>query len=68
MCLAKAYVRSAASEAEGELLMENVTRINVDGDKVSLTSLLGDAEELQARITSIDFVDSRLVLESAPSQ
>ena len=63
MCLAKAYVRASATDSEGKLLMENVIRVEVDGDRVYLSSLLGDSEELQARITFVSFVDSRLVLE-----
>ena len=65
MCLARAYVVASATDAEGKLVMENVTRVKVDGERVQLTSLLGDKEELQARITSIDFADSKVVLESA---
>ena len=65
MCLAKAYVNTSATELDGKLVMENVTRVEVDGNRVTLTSLLGDAEELQARVSSIDFVDSKVVLESA---
>jgi predicted RNA-binding protein len=65
MCLAKAYVRSAVAESEGKLIMENVTRVEVDGERVHLTSLLGDTEELQARITFVSFIDSKLVLETA---
>ena len=44
------------------MVMENVTRVEVDGDRVRLRSLLGDTEELQARIASIDFDQGRLVL------
>ncbi len=65
MCLAKAYVRASATDAEGKLLMENVIRVEVDGDRVHLSSLLGDSEELQARISFVSFVDSRLVLETS---
>ena len=63
MCLAKAYLRASATDSEGKLLMENVTRVEVDGDRVHLSSLLGETEELRARITFVSFVDSRLVLE-----
>jgi len=63
VCLAKAYVRTPTVEAEGRLLMENVTRVQVDGDRVHLTSLLGETQELQARISSVNFADARLVLE-----
>ena len=65
MCLAKAYVRVAADDAGATLLMENVSRVAVEGDRVRLTSLLGDIEELTARIVKIDFVEGKLALESA---
>lgn len=65
MCLAKAYVRSLAAESDARLLMENVTRVEVDGERVHLTSLLGETAELQARISSVSFTDSRVVLEAA---
>lgn len=64
MCLAKAYLRSSTDEPDGRLLMENVTRVEVDGDRVHLASLLGDTEDLNARIMSVNFADARLVLES----
>ena len=63
MCLAKAYVR-ATDDDDARLLMENVTRVVVDGDRVRLTSLLGDIEEVPGRVTSIDFMEGRLGLES----
>ena len=63
MCLAKAYVR-AANDDDSRLLMENVTKVFIDGDQVRLTSLLGDVEELPGRVTSIDFMEGRLGLES----
>jgi predicted RNA-binding protein len=63
MCLAKAFVH-AADEDENRLLMENVTRVAIDGDQIRLTSLLGDVEELPGRVTSIDFMEGRLALES----
>ena len=65
MCLAKAYVRSSATEPDGKLLMENVTQVEIDGDTARLKSLLGDVEELQGHISTIDFADSKIVLESA---
>lgn len=63
MCLARAYVR-ATNDEDGRLLMENVTKVFIDGDQVRLTSLLGDVEELPGRVTSIDFMEGRLGLES----
>jgi predicted RNA-binding protein len=67
MCLAKAFV-DPGPDTEGRLLMENVVQADVDGDRVRLTSLLGDTEELEARIRSINFTDSRLELESVAAR
>jgi predicted RNA-binding protein len=64
MCLAKAYVRASASDSEGKLIMENVTRVEVNGDMVHLASLLGESENLKARISGVSFADARLVLET----
>jgi predicted RNA-binding protein len=64
MCLAKAYVRSKADDLDGTLAMENVARVEVDGDQIRVRSLFGDAKVVRGRIASIDFSENRLVLES----
>jgi predicted RNA-binding protein len=73
MCLAKAYLRpdgadsggagSGGTPSGGDLLMENVTKVEVDGNTVRLRSLFGDTEVLLGRIASIDFAEATLVLE-----
>jgi predicted RNA-binding protein len=52
-----------ASDAGGGLLMENVTKVEVDGSTVRLRSLFGDTEVVTGRIASIDFAEGTLVLE-----
>jgi predicted RNA-binding protein len=75
MCLAKVYFHaaSAAGAAAGamsgddgapKLVMENVTRLTVDGDRIGLTSLLGATQEVTGRVVSMDFMEGRLLLES----
>jgi predicted RNA-binding protein len=72
MCLAKAYVRSGALASEassgvdaGErLIMENVVRVDISGDTLTLRSLFGGVEAVPGRIASIDFTDSRLIVQS----
>lgn len=66
MCLAKAYVSSAATAAQpgGRLLMENVTVVQVDDGQVHLRSLLGESVVVSGRIASIDFSEARLILEN----
>jgi predicted RNA-binding protein len=63
MCLAKAFLEPTAEDAGSQPMMENVARVVVDGDRVRLTSILGQTEELTARIRSVDLVDGRLLLE-----
>jgi predicted RNA-binding protein len=80
MCLAKVYLRTEsgatagvdaekAGETEGSatLVMENVTRLTMDGDRIGLTSLLGATRELTGRIVSMDFMEGRLVVEGDAS-
>ena len=64
MCLAKVYVSAAADEDGPRLLMENVTRVVVEGEKVLVTSLFSETDELHARIASVDFAEARLMLQS----
>ena len=69
MCLAKVYLGSAEGHSGAdtgvEMLMENVTRVEVNGDRIRVVSLLGEKKELRGGITSIDFSEGRLVLEGA---
>jgi len=59
MCQLTAYL--ARSDQE-ELVQEDVGLIEVEGDKVFLTSLFGERETIEARIQSVDLVRNRLVL------
>lgn len=64
MCLAKAYMQVAGSEEQGELVLENVARVFIDGDRIRLTTILGQTEEFRARLRSADLVEGRLILEA----
>ena len=61
MCLAKTYVESSDQDGS-KLVMENTTRVRIEGETIRVTSLLGETKELQGRIESIDFVDGVLLL------
>ena len=63
MCLAKVYLMEPGKD-EATFVMENVTRVTVQDDRVRLTSLLGASEELPARIVDMDFMDGRLLLRA----
>ncbi len=47
----------------GELVMEDVVRIVVEGEKVKLWDILGSSKELKAKISEIDLVGHKIILE-----
>jgi predicted RNA-binding protein len=60
MCLAKAYL---AGKSENELLAEEVTSVRVEDGRLVVTTLFGEKREISARISEIDFRESRILLE-----
>ncbi len=61
MCMAKAYVEAGG---ECELLLEDVSSVEVAGKQVRVYSLFGELRELEASIKQVDFQNGRIVLES----
>ena len=61
MCLSKAYVEI---NGERELLMEEVTSMEIKGNKLLLTTLFGEQKEIGASIKQIDFLNRSIVLEN----
>ena len=59
MCLAKVYL---GGNGEHELLMEDITSIKSEGGKLTVTTLFGDKQEIEANIKEIDFRGSRVFL------
>ena len=63
MCLSKAYL---IKNGERELLMEEVSSVKSEGDKLLLKTLFGEQKELKAGIKEIDFMTHNILLaESA---
>ena len=60
MCDAAAYVIRDGKE---EVVLENVERVEVDGDEAKLTSIFGDSKILRARLKLFDGSQGRLVFE-----
>ena len=60
MCLAKAYF---GSSAEGKPLMVEITSVKSIGDKLLVTTLFGEQQEIDAVIKEIDFKGSNIILE-----
>lgn len=61
MCDTTAFlVRSGAEEK----VLENVDRVELDGDEVTLTNIFGERQTLTARLRLIDNSEGKLVFDS----
>jgi predicted RNA-binding protein len=61
MCESNAYMINQGSQ---ELLMESVTFIKPEGERVFLKSLFGEEKSVQARIVEMDLGAQKILLES----
>ena len=62
MCLSKAYL---IKNGERELVMEEVSFVKSEGDKLLLKTLFGEQKELKAGIKEIDFMTHNILLAEA---
>lgn len=46
-----------------KLLMEDVVKLVVDGEKVKILDILGNSKEVAAKIVEVDLVAHKIVLE-----
>jgi predicted RNA-binding protein len=60
MCLGKAYFKEGD---EDELLLENVSSLEVKKESLILTTILKETREVEARLSRIDFAKGRIILE-----
>ncbi len=60
MCESKVY---RLRDGEEELIMEDVVRIEVEGDILKLYGLLGEAREIKGRIVLLDLIGHKVVVE-----
>ncbi|MCS7144043.1 MAG: CooT family nickel-binding protein [Archaeoglobaceae archaeon] len=56
MCESKVF------SASGELLMEDVVRIKVEGDVVRIWDILGSLKEIRGKILEIDLIAHKAIL------
>jgi len=61
MCLAKAYFEKGG---EGELILEDVALLEVEGKTVRLSTIFGERQELEASVKQVDLNNSRILLVS----
>ena len=61
MCLAKIYLKS---DSRDELLLENVAAIEIADQKLTLSTILMETKEIEAKIKKVDFANSKVILET----
>jgi predicted RNA-binding protein len=64
MCLGKAYIET---DNKRELVLDSIALLEIDDNRVRLSTIFGDQKELEARIKEIDFEGSRIILTAAPA-
>lgn len=62
MCLAKAY---SAIDGQEELILEDVARLTLQGDCISLQSLFGELKEIEGRLLEVDFQRASITIGPA---
>lgn len=60
MCLGKVY----QAEESDEPLLESIAYLRLEGDQVELETLFGEKRVFQGRLREIDFMRSRIILQS----
>lgn len=53
MCLATVYKQS-----DDSVIFKNVSRIDVDGDKINLRDIMGDERVVEGKILMVDLANS----------
>lgn len=59
MCLARAF-----SEGE-ELILEDISKLRIEGNKVNLRTLFGEEIEIEGFLKEIDFQGARIVIQQS---
>ena len=61
MCEANAFILRKDKE---EKILENVDRLEVEGDEIRMINIFGEQKILKARVKSYNGSDSRILLET----
>ncbi|MGA1795087.1 MAG: CooT family nickel-binding protein [bacterium] len=61
MCLSNVYVDT---KKQGNLLLQEVMRVSVDGEDIRIQTLMGDSKKMEGYyIRQVDFLDNSMILE-----
>lgn len=62
MCESNVFIERAGAVTR-ELVMEDVVRVTVEGERIRLTGILGETREVTGRIAEIDLIKHTITLE-----
>ncbi len=62
MCLATAYKNA---ETKDQIICDNITKIIVDGDTITLYDIIGEERRVEGKISSVDLTKSVVIIDAA---
>ena len=62
MCLATAYKNVETKE---QIICENITKILIDGDNITMLDILGDEIKVEGKISMVDLTKSVVIIDAA---
>ncbi|MBR4754952.1 MAG: CooT family nickel-binding protein [Lachnospiraceae bacterium] len=62
MCLATAYKNAETKE---QIICDNITKILVDGDMITLFDIIGDERKVEGKISMVDLTKSVVIIDAA---
>ncbi len=60
MCLSKAWF---SGDSTGEPIMEEIAKLIIKNERVTLTSLFGEETVVNANVEEVDFTSNRIILK-----
>ena len=60
MCESSVFIEK---EGNRELLMEDVVRVDIDGEEIKLTGILGETQATKGRIKEINLMTHTILIE-----
>ena len=60
MCLSNVY---SGEEPDSRLLFKNVASLNIDGDNITLTDILGIPTNIKGTVKKIDLLENIIIVE-----
>lgn len=62
MCLAKVILKDGTEE---QIVLKNVTSLKVEGDNISVETLMDESRDIKGTLESVDFNNSSITIRAA---